>query len=85
MLEHKFYFDELYDRVFYAPSVALAQTLYRVVERPSRPRLRRRYRLGRAQSRPARRRTPRAACIRLYALLIAAGLVVILVVFLAVQ
>ena len=34
VLEHKFYFDELYDRVFYAPSVALAQTLYRAVEKP---------------------------------------------------
>ena len=33
-LEHKFYFDELYDLVFYRPSVALARGLGLVVERP---------------------------------------------------
>ena len=34
VLEHKFYFDELYDRVFYRPSVALAVALRDWVERP---------------------------------------------------
>ncbi len=34
LLEHKFYFDELYDRVFYRPAVLLATSLYRLVETP---------------------------------------------------
>ncbi|HSC72793.1 MAG TPA: NADH-quinone oxidoreductase subunit L [Gaiellaceae bacterium] len=33
-LEHKFYFDEAYDALFYAPSVALAKFLRRGVEQP---------------------------------------------------
>jgi NADH-quinone oxidoreductase subunit L len=33
-LEHKFYFDELYDRLFYVPSAWLARMLGRVVEQP---------------------------------------------------
>jgi NADH-quinone oxidoreductase subunit L len=33
-LEHKFYFDELYDAVFYRPSVWIAQMLRRGVEQP---------------------------------------------------
>ncbi len=32
--EHKFWFDELYDAVFYRPAVATAKTLYAVVEGP---------------------------------------------------
>jgi NADH-quinone oxidoreductase subunit L len=34
ILEHKFYFDELYDAVFYRPAVLLAVTLRDWVERP---------------------------------------------------
>jgi NADH-quinone oxidoreductase subunit L len=34
VLEHKFYFDELYDALFYRPVVWLARTLYRNVEEP---------------------------------------------------
>jgi NADH-quinone oxidoreductase subunit L len=34
VLEHKFYFDELYDWVFYRPTVLLATTLRDFVERP---------------------------------------------------
>jgi NADH-quinone oxidoreductase subunit L len=33
-LEHKFYFDELYDALFYAPSVFIARLLRRGVEEP---------------------------------------------------
>ena len=33
-LEHKFYFDELYDAVFYKPAVALANGLRREIEEP---------------------------------------------------
>jgi NADH-quinone oxidoreductase subunit L len=34
VLEHKFYFDELYDALFYRPTVGAAKTLYRWVEDP---------------------------------------------------
>src|SRR5205809_398956 len=34
VLEHKFYFDELYDTVFYRPAVWLSKALYRGVEGP---------------------------------------------------
>jgi NADH-quinone oxidoreductase subunit L len=34
LLEHKFYFDEAYDRVFYRPAVWLARELKDLVERP---------------------------------------------------
>ena len=34
VLEHKFYFDELYDLLFYRPAVAIAQALKRGVEEP---------------------------------------------------
>jgi NADH-quinone oxidoreductase subunit L len=34
LLEHKFYFDELYDALFYRPAVFLAKGLARWVERP---------------------------------------------------
>jgi NADH-quinone oxidoreductase subunit L len=34
VLEHKFYFDELYDRVFYEPAVALSNVLRTEIEEP---------------------------------------------------
>jgi NADH-quinone oxidoreductase subunit L len=34
LLEHKFYFDELYDLVFYKPAVAIAWACNRLVEQP---------------------------------------------------
>ena len=34
LLENKFYFDELYDRLFYAPAVAIAGALRTEVEEP---------------------------------------------------
>jgi NADH-quinone oxidoreductase subunit L len=34
VLEHKFYFDELYDAVFYRPTVAFTKALYRWIEDP---------------------------------------------------
>ena len=34
LFEHKFYFDELYDALFYRPAVFLAQALLRWIERP---------------------------------------------------
>jgi len=34
VLEHKFYFDELYDAVFYRPTVRIAKAFYRWIENP---------------------------------------------------
>jgi NADH-quinone oxidoreductase subunit L len=34
VLEHKLYFDELYDTLFYRPAVAVANALRRGVEKP---------------------------------------------------
>jgi NADH-quinone oxidoreductase subunit L len=34
VLEHKFYFDELYDRIFYEPAVALSNVLRTEIEEP---------------------------------------------------
>ncbi len=34
LLENKFYFDELYDRLFYAPASALAAVLRTEIEEP---------------------------------------------------
>ena len=83
-LEHKFYFDELYDVVFCRPAAALAVGLNRVVEKPLI--------LGSAGEvgssvRGLARRVAhtQSGLIRLYALLIACGLAVLVVVFLAVQ
>jgi NADH-quinone oxidoreductase subunit L len=82
-LEHKFYFDELYDLVFYKPSVALARSLAWFVEAPilasvgefaSWVR-----RLGTDTSRV------QTGLVRLYALAIAAGAAVMAIVFVAVR
>jgi NADH-quinone oxidoreductase subunit L len=84
LLEHKFYFDELYDLVFYRPAVLLAGGLLRLVERPlvlgSVNELVRAVRelglgTGRLQT----------GLVRTYALSIAASLAVVTVVFLAVR
>jgi NADH-quinone oxidoreductase subunit L len=84
LLEHKFYFDELYDLVFYRPSVLLAKGLYRFVEQPlvlgSLKELVRAVReaglgTGRLQT----------GLVRTYALSIAASLAIVTVVFVAVR
>jgi NADH-quinone oxidoreductase subunit L len=84
LLEHKFYFDELYDLLFYRPSVLLATGLYRLVEQPlvlgSLRELVRAFReagqgTGRLQT----------GLVRNYALSIAASLAIITVVFVAVR
>jgi NADH-quinone oxidoreductase subunit L len=82
VLEHKFYWDEAYDLLFYRPAVLLARGLARFVERPliagsirevtqgfglgSRE-------LGRIQS----------GLVRSYALALASGVAVLAVVFLS--
>jgi NADH-quinone oxidoreductase subunit L len=84
LLEHKFYFDELYDLLFYRPAVLLATWLYRLVERPlvlgSVNELVRGVReLGQGTGRL------QTGLVRTYALSIAASLAVVTVVFLAVR
>jgi NADH-quinone oxidoreductase subunit L len=84
VLEHKLYFDELYDAVFYRPAVLLATGLTRWVERPlvfgSVRELTQGVRelglgTGRLQT----------GLVRTYALAIAASLAVVTVVFVAVR
>ena len=84
LLEHKFYFDELYDLLFYRPAVLLATGLVRVIERPLV--------LGSVRElvrafREAGRGTGRlqTGLVRTYALSIAASLAVVTVVFVAVR
>ncbi len=83
-LEHKFYFDELYDTLFYAPSAWLARTLRRTVEQPliaeSGPELGQDTRdigdvVARAQT----------GLLRTYALAIASSVAVLAIVFVAVK
>jgi NADH-quinone oxidoreductase subunit L len=84
LLERKFYFDELYDLLFYRPAVLLARGLFGLVERPlvlgSVNELVRAVRelglgTGRLQT----------GLVRTYALSIAASVAVVTVVFLAVR
>jgi NADH-quinone oxidoreductase subunit L len=84
LLEHKFYFDELYDALFYKPSVALARGLAWFIEAPlvlgsvggiaSAVR-----KLGGETSRV------QTGLVRSYALAIAAGVTVMAIVFVAVR
>jgi NADH-quinone oxidoreductase subunit L len=84
LLEHKFYFDELYDAVFYRPTVWLAKGLYRWVEDPlvdeSSTSLGQDTRdLGRVVARA------QTGLLRTYALAIASSVAVLAVVFVAVR
>ncbi len=84
VLEHKFWFDELYDAVFYRPAVTTAKTLYAVVEGPI---------VGGSIdgiSGGVRRlgfwtRELQTGFVRIYALAIAAGLAVLALVFIVVR
>jgi NADH-quinone oxidoreductase subunit L len=84
VLEHKLYFDELYDALFYRPAVALSNALRRDVEEPLVERsleeigsgaLQVGGEVGRLQS----------GLLRTYALAIACGVAVLVVVFVAVR
>jgi NADH-quinone oxidoreductase subunit L len=84
VLEHKFYFDELYDQLFYRPAVLLARGLYRFVEQPLvlgsvRGLIRSVRELGLGTGRI------QTGLVRTYALSIAASVAVVTVVFLAVR
>jgi NADH-quinone oxidoreductase subunit L len=80
--EHKFYWDELYDWVFYRPAVLLAESLGRFVERPliagSIREVTQGFGFG---SREVRRL--QTGLVRSYALALASGLAVLAVVFLS--
>ncbi|HEX9140911.1 MAG TPA: NADH-quinone oxidoreductase subunit L [Gaiellaceae bacterium] len=84
VLEHKFYFDELYDAVFYRPTVWLAKALFRGVEDPliaeSSTSLGQDTRdLGRIVARI------QTGLVRTYVLAIASGAAVLAIVFIAVK
>ena len=84
VLEHKLYFDELYDAVFYRPATALARGLDRLVERPA---------IGgsiagvSAATRGAAGRVGRlqTGYLRVYALAIGAGAALLALVFVSVR
>ncbi|MDQ2981888.1 MAG: NADH-quinone oxidoreductase subunit L [Actinomycetota bacterium] len=82
--EHKFYFDELYDLLFYRPGVLLARGLYRLVEQPLvlgsvRELVRAVRELGFGTGRL------QTGLVRTYALSIAASVAIVTVVFVAVR
>jgi NADH-quinone oxidoreductase subunit L len=84
VLEHKFYFDELYDALFYRPTVWLAKGLYRTIEEPlvdesSRSLGHDTRDLGRVVARA------QTGLLRTYALAIASSVAVLAVVFVAVR
>jgi NADH-quinone oxidoreductase subunit L len=84
VLEHKFYFDELYDTLFYRPAVALSNALRRDVEEPVIERSLDEIGSGTIQvgGEVARIQT---GLLRTYALVIAAAVCVLVVVFVAVR
>jgi NADH-quinone oxidoreductase subunit L len=84
VLEHKFYFDELYDVVFYRPAVLVANGLLALVERPlvfgSIREL-----AGGVRGLGLGARGLQTGLVRTYALAIAASLAVVTVVFVVVR
>jgi NADH-quinone oxidoreductase subunit L len=84
VLEHKFYFDELYDALFYRPSVALANVLRRRVEEPVIERSLDEIGSGTIQVGGEVARI-QSGLVRTYALAIALAVAVLVVVFVAVR
>jgi NADH-quinone oxidoreductase subunit L len=83
-LEHKLWFDELYDALFYTPAVAITHELYALVERPLIAGSLDAIGIG---SREAWSGTSRiqTGLVRMYVLMLASALTVMVVVFLAVR
>ena len=83
-LEHKFYFDELYDAVFYRPAVFIAHGLARWIERPLVFGSVREFSqgIGRLGLETSRLQT---GLVRTYAFAIAASVAVVTLVFVAVR
>jgi NADH-quinone oxidoreductase subunit L len=84
VLEHKFYFDELYDALFYRPAVALANALRRRVEEPVIARSLDEIGAGTVQAGGEVARV-QSGLLRTYALTIAFAVAVLVVVFVAVR
>jgi NADH-quinone oxidoreductase subunit L len=83
-LEHKLWFDWLYDRAFYRPSVWLARALYRWFEQPVILGSLREVGVGTKESGSLVSRF-QTGLLRVYALALASGLAVLLVVFISVR
>jgi NADH-quinone oxidoreductase subunit L len=84
VLEHKLYFDELYDALFYRPAVALSNTLRRDVEEPIVERSMEEIGSGTIQVGGGVGRL-QSGLLRSYALAIAFAVTVLVVVFVAVR
>ena len=84
LFEHKLYFDELYDALFYRPAAALASTLLRRVEEPVVERSLEEIGSGTIQAGGEVARV-QSGLLRTYALTIAFGVAVLVVVFVAVR
>lgn len=84
VLEHKFYFDELYDALFYRPAVSLSQALRRNVEEPVIERSLDEIGSGTIQVGGEVARV-QSGLLRTYALAIAFAVCVLVVVFVAVR
>ena len=84
VLEHKFYFDELYNGLFYWPAVGISKAFYWVVEGPlvggSIAGV-----TGLARWSGSRVRELQTGLVRVYALALAAGLTVLVLVFVVVK
>ena len=83
-LEHKLYWDELYDLVFYRPSVWIAKTWTRWIERPVISGSAAELAFGTQESGRLVTRV-QTGFIRTYALALAGGLAVLIVVFISVK
>jgi len=83
-LEHKLWFDWLYDRAFYRPSVWLARALYRWFEQPVILGSLREIAAGAKESGSLVARL-QTGLLRVYALALAGGLAVLVVVFISVR
>jgi NADH-quinone oxidoreductase subunit L len=83
-LEHKLWFDWLYDRAFYRPSVWLARALYRWFEQPVILGSLREIAAGARESGSLVSRL-QTGLLRVYALALAGGLAVLVVVFISVR
>ena len=84
VLEHKLYFDELYDALFYRTAVALANALRRDIEQPLIERSLDEIGSGTIQAGGGLARV-QSGLLRTYALVIAAAVCVLVVVFVAVR
>ena len=84
ILEHKFYFDELYDRLFYWPADRLARLLGWAIEGPIIGGSIRGLSTGVREAAGAVRQL-QTGLVRTYAFGVAAGLAVLVLVFIAVR